>query len=244
MAEQKKQKKNLIISFKNLPKEIQDLFFETYPDKSYLNYMQSMTTPKGELLHLVNLETEETSYMIKMDVKIDTFDVDDIAGADTENDEAPESDGLNEYMDNEDGENQSHNVGKLNYGADEEMMKAVQQEINDECEEEEEEDDYENRDKFGDSYDDDINEPSDEELAEINIDFDMESLLNDNILEGIDTGKKPTTKQKAASTTKNSTAKSATTKKSATKTAKATTTKSKGAAKSTTKTAAKKTTKK
>ena len=64
-------KKNLIVSYKNLSDGLKQLFKETYPD-GYSDYLQRFEKPNGDTIFVVPMETEDTVYMIKFDVKIDT----------------------------------------------------------------------------------------------------------------------------------------------------------------------------
>lgn len=69
-------KKKLIVSYKNLSEELLELFKEAYPE-GYKDYLQKTIKPNGEPIFVVPLETDEVSYMIKFDVKIDSALVDD-----------------------------------------------------------------------------------------------------------------------------------------------------------------------
>ena len=126
MIDHKNRKKKLIISYKNLTEEIRELFKETYPD-GYQEYMQKTIKPNGEPLFVVPLETDDTSYMIKFDVKIDTGRVEedldkDLYGEDdqSESEFVP----LSEAIDKEEGGN-SHAVGKMRHGALEEILDSI-----------------------------------------------------------------------------------------------------------------------
>ena len=92
MATTKKRKKNLIVSYKNLAEDLKELFKEAYPD-GYNNYLQRFVKPNGETIFVVPFETEDTSYMVKFEVKIDPlgedldkalFDDDDDSGKEDE----------------------------------------------------------------------------------------------------------------------------------------------------------------
>lgn len=72
MATTKKHKKNLIVSYKNLTDELKGLFKEAYPD-GYDDYMQRFVKPNGETIFVVPFETDDTAYMVKFEVKIDTL---------------------------------------------------------------------------------------------------------------------------------------------------------------------------
>ena len=92
MATTKKHKKNLIVSYKNLTEDLKEKFKEAYPD-GYNNYLQRVTKPNGDTIFVVPFETEDTCYMVKFDVVIDTlgedldkalFDDDDDSGKEDE----------------------------------------------------------------------------------------------------------------------------------------------------------------
>ncbi len=92
MATTKKHKKNLIVSYKNLTEDLKEKFKEAYPD-GYNNYLQRFTKPNGDTIFVVPFETEDTCYMVKFDVVIDTlgedldkalFDDDDDSGKEDE----------------------------------------------------------------------------------------------------------------------------------------------------------------
>ena len=72
MATTRKHKKNLIVSYKNLPDDIKKLFKEAYPE-GHENYITKFVKPNGEAIFVVPFETEETAYMVKFDVKVDTL---------------------------------------------------------------------------------------------------------------------------------------------------------------------------
>lgn len=92
MATTRKHKKNLIVSYKNLPDDIKELFKETYPE-GHDNYITKFVKPNGEAIFVVPFETEDTSYMVKFDVKIDTLGEDlDKALFDDESDDGADKD--------------------------------------------------------------------------------------------------------------------------------------------------------
>lgn len=88
----KKRKKNLIVSYKNLTEDLKEKLKEAYPD-GYNNYLQRFTKPNGETIFVIPFETEDTCYMVKFEVVIDTlgedldkalFDDDDESGKEDE----------------------------------------------------------------------------------------------------------------------------------------------------------------
>jgi len=66
----KKIKKRLIISYHNLSDNLKSTFNEMYPD-GYTDFVQKIKKPDGNIIYVVPFETEDTSYMIKVDVRID-----------------------------------------------------------------------------------------------------------------------------------------------------------------------------
>lgn len=90
MTQQSNTKKRVVISFHNLPAETQEAVKEKYP-AGYTDSMIRIDKGNGTFFYAVPFETDETSYLIKVDVKIDDkieeeedkdyFD-DDIKGAD------------------------------------------------------------------------------------------------------------------------------------------------------------------
>lgn len=63
-------KKKLIISFEKLSPELLKLFHDTFPGGCE-EALKRIPKPNGEYFYAVQLESDETSYLIKMPVKID-----------------------------------------------------------------------------------------------------------------------------------------------------------------------------
>ena len=63
-------KSRIIISFNKLTQEQILLFSQQYPE-GYTPYIQKINKPSGEIIYVVPMETEDTIYMVKMDVKVD-----------------------------------------------------------------------------------------------------------------------------------------------------------------------------
>ncbi len=72
----KANKKRIIISFNKLTSEQIIKFSEAYPE-GYASYIQKITKPSGESIYVVPFETEDSIYMVKIDVKIDQKLTDD-----------------------------------------------------------------------------------------------------------------------------------------------------------------------
>jgi len=179
MIDHKNRKKKLIISYKNLTDPLRELFKEAYPD-GYKDHLQKTIKPNGEPIFVVPLETEDTSYMIKFDVKIDSGLVDDDLDKDLYGEEERDDSEfapISEAIEKEEGND--HRVGKLNHGAYEEMFEGLPEDKKEfEMANEDIEDEYGDRpdddidDNHNDDIDDDI-EPDDDEL------LDIENMLNE-----------------------------------------------------------------
>lgn len=85
-------KKRLVVSFNNLSAELQEALKAAHP-AGFADVMMRIPKPNGEFFFAVPFETEEISYLVKIDVKIDDTnpddddkdifsDEDDISGAD------------------------------------------------------------------------------------------------------------------------------------------------------------------
>lgn len=69
-------KKRIAIKFENLTPELQEIFKEKYP-KGYSDYMADLfkvDKPDGSFFYAVSLETDDSVYLVKMNVKIDDYD--------------------------------------------------------------------------------------------------------------------------------------------------------------------------
>lgn len=80
-------KKRLVVSFNNLPAELQEAIKAAHP-AGFADVMMRIPKPNGEFFFAVPFETEEVSYLVKIDVKID--------------DSNPEDDDKDIYGDDED----------------------------------------------------------------------------------------------------------------------------------------------
>ena len=69
-------KKRLVVSFNNLPIELQEAIKAAYP-LGYTDYMMRIDKPNGDFFFAVPFETEEISYLVKIDVKIDDLSNED-----------------------------------------------------------------------------------------------------------------------------------------------------------------------
>ena len=69
-------KKRLVVSLKNMTPELQEEVKAAYP-AGFADYMMRIPKPNGEFFFAVPFETEEISYLVKIDVKIDEAPTDD-----------------------------------------------------------------------------------------------------------------------------------------------------------------------
>lgn len=63
-------KKRVIISYQNLSEELVEIFKEKYPH-GYSEYITKITKPNNDVIFVVPIETEDATYLVKVDVKID-----------------------------------------------------------------------------------------------------------------------------------------------------------------------------
>lgn len=69
-------KKKLVISYKNLTPELLALLKQKYPG-GYQHHVIKVTKPNNDFFHAITLDTEDASYLVKVNVKIDTKPKDD-----------------------------------------------------------------------------------------------------------------------------------------------------------------------
>ncbi|MBP3482254.1 MAG: hypothetical protein J6K28_02540 [Alistipes sp.] len=69
-------KKRLVTSFNNLPLELQEKVKLLYPN-GFADAMMRVDKPNGDFFYAVPFETDEISYLVKIDVKIDDVSEDD-----------------------------------------------------------------------------------------------------------------------------------------------------------------------
>lgn len=70
MANKNINKKRLVVSYQNLPAELQEEVKKLYP-YGYTDHMIRIDKPSGDFFYAVPFETDEISYLVKIDVKID-----------------------------------------------------------------------------------------------------------------------------------------------------------------------------
>lgn len=99
MTKDTKIKKRIVISYHNLPIELQEEFKRVYPF-GYTDSMIRIDKAPGDFFYAVMLETEDISYLVKVDVKIDG-QIDDEEDKDYYDDDIK---GADEIADNEEDE--------------------------------------------------------------------------------------------------------------------------------------------
>ena len=182
MNSRRNHKKNLIVSYKNLSEELKELFKERYPE-GYEDYLQRFEKPNGDIIFVAPMETDDTMYMVKFDVKIDTTYTDDDMDKDYYDEEVEKADHtfapLQEAIDKEE-EDPTHKERVVRHGNyDDELdtgkkkssiahgsLSALGEELQEAFSDDDtdEYDDYDDKDS-DDDYDPD--EPTDEELMDI-----------------------------------------------------------------------------
>ena len=63
-------KKHIVTSFNNLPAELQEAVKAFYP-LGFTDAMMRIDKPNGDFFYAVPFDTEDTAYLVKIDVKID-----------------------------------------------------------------------------------------------------------------------------------------------------------------------------
>ena len=65
------QRKKVVTSYKNLTSDLLELVHRKYPN-GYQNHVFKVAKPNNDFFHAITLDTDDTSYLIKVNVKIDT----------------------------------------------------------------------------------------------------------------------------------------------------------------------------
>lgn len=126
MTSSRNHKKKLIVSYKNLSEDLLELFKEAYPE-GYKDYLQKTIKPNGDPIFVVPLETDDTTYMIKFDVKIDSALAEEeieksLYGDSDEAGEGEEFAPISEAIEKEEEAPGSHREKTLNHGSYEELL--------------------------------------------------------------------------------------------------------------------------
>lgn len=70
MALANKPKKRVVVSYKNLSPKLQEEIKKQYPN-GYTDSMLRIDKGPGDFFYAIMLETEDVSYLVKVDVKVD-----------------------------------------------------------------------------------------------------------------------------------------------------------------------------
>lgn len=171
-------KKKLIVSYKNLSEELKALFKEAYPD-GHKDFIQRTDKPNGEPIFCVPLETEDTTYMIKFEMKIDSGFVEEDLDKDIMTGDGGDAEFDDLSVVDKDTDNPDHTERHLHHGDYEDLLNESKKlDKNPELAKELKEA-FDDDDEFDDSYSDDEPDeddqeedgPSDEDLLELEKDF-------------------------------------------------------------------------
>lgn len=70
-------RKKVITHLNNLPPEVLEALHNKYPD-GYMNYVFKVTKPNNDFFYAVTVDTEDTSYLVKVNVKIDNVNKEEL----------------------------------------------------------------------------------------------------------------------------------------------------------------------
>jgi hypothetical protein len=70
-------RKKVIVHINNISPDVMEIVHEKYPD-GYQDHVFKVTKPNNDFFYAFTVDTEDTSYLIKVDVKIDTVTTDKI----------------------------------------------------------------------------------------------------------------------------------------------------------------------
>ncbi len=84
------EKRRVIKSIENITEDVLEAIKKKYPD-GWSNHVQRVTKGNNEFFHVITVDTNDTSYMIKVKVKVDSMEElekfsqqDDISSSDEE----------------------------------------------------------------------------------------------------------------------------------------------------------------
>ena len=93
-------KKRIIVNINNITPDVLEAIQKKYPD-GYHDHIFKVTKPSGDFFHAITVDTKDTSYLIKVDVKIDTATDEKIEEQLFAKDDIPEADIKGEEDDTE-----------------------------------------------------------------------------------------------------------------------------------------------
>jgi hypothetical protein len=84
-------KKKIIVHFNNLTPEVLEAVQKKYPE-GYQDHVFKVTKPNNDFFYAITVDTEDASYLIKINVKIDTATDEKIAEQLFAKDDIPDTD--------------------------------------------------------------------------------------------------------------------------------------------------------
>lgn len=176
-------KKKLMISYDNLSEELKELFKETYPE-GHKDHMQKIVKPDGTPIFVVPMETEETSYMVKFEARIDSHFAEEELDKELFSDDTKDDEKFEPLPDESSEKNSEHKEFILNHGSyDNAYDIKLEDEFDIDDDEEEEKDDYVDDDDEEDDNEEYVNDYDDEPNDADILDIEENYLLNDPTLQ-------------------------------------------------------------
>jgi hypothetical protein len=83
------EKKRVIKSMENISAEVMEMVKKKYPD-GWANHVIRVNKGNNEFFHAITVDTEDTSYMVKVNVKVDS--IEDLEKFAKEDDFGPDTD--------------------------------------------------------------------------------------------------------------------------------------------------------
>ena len=62
---------NKVIKFEDIPSDAMENLKEKYPE-GWTDHIRKITKPNGDFFHAINVDTETVSYLVKVDVIVDS----------------------------------------------------------------------------------------------------------------------------------------------------------------------------
>lgn len=67
------QKKRVIKSIENISEDVMEAIRKKYPD-GWANHVQRVDKGNGDFMHVITVDTEDASYLVKVKVKVDSIE--------------------------------------------------------------------------------------------------------------------------------------------------------------------------
>lgn len=108
MPSTRSNKKRVVVKLQNLPADLQEAIRKEYP-MGFTDHMIRVDKGPGDFFYAIVFETEDTSYLVKIDVNVDG-QIDDDDDKDYYNDEIKGADEIADTDDEEEEEKHSSNL--------------------------------------------------------------------------------------------------------------------------------------